>query len=486
MANFTINIVTFPAFEGVDFTIENPTATLLLVPNQGYTLTASNFTATNPLPSYVNSVLFTQAGLNVTCVITYNSPSIMPGADVFIDVCSSGFAEESLITVSGSVIDCGIQNTTQPGVGVLPLAYNGGGVFGSNSTVITQTVAADTGYYFESAPVLSLSIGNLSNYTITNVKTYNASNQLIQVVFTVTYTFPAKSITGDKFCLTAKAFEIYSPSVEILSYSFNTAPVDGGTTTRSFTINGIEGAQWALTATITPPGNINIVSTSGIIDSTGLAVVTVIFPATTVNTAITFTLTGDLAPSFDTAGGQPSVFTIYQYLESTLSFVFSSSASHVTVGAADVRTYLPYSNRQTHQYTVEATSNQNFAFDIEPPLSGWSNQNLASPNGDNYVQSVNTQSIAIDNLTTPKTLVATLSVTVGFAGVVDMISTLNLDNYLTGALVPVSLYFGATAQDACCTGTLGNYFVASGETFSSAVAVLLADGTPAPDGFYKQ
>ena len=36
MANFTVNIVTFPAFEGVDFTIENPTATLLLVPNQGY------------------------------------------------------------------------------------------------------------------------------------------------------------------------------------------------------------------------------------------------------------------------------------------------------------------------------------------------------------------------------------------------------------------------------------------------------------------
>ena len=483
MANFTVNIVTFPAFEGVDFTIENPTATLLLVPNQGYTLTASNFTATNPLPSYVNSVLFTQAGLNVTCVITYNSPSIMPGADVFIDVCSSGFAEESLITVSGSVIDCGISNVSQPGVGVLPLAYNGSGVFGSNSTVITQTVAADTGYYFESAPVLSLSIGNLSNYTITNVKTYNASNQLIQVVFTVTYTFPAKSIAGDEFCLTANAFEIYSPSIEILSYSFDTAPVDGGTTTRSFTINGIEGAQWALTANYTP-GNINIVNTSGTIDSTGLAVVTVIFPAATVNRVYTFTLTGDLASSFDTTGGQLSVFAVNQYLESTLSFVFSSSASHVTVGAADVRTYLPYSNSQTHQYTVEATSNQNFAFDIEPPLSGWSNQSLASPNGDNYVQSVNTQSIAVDNLSSPKTLVATLSVTVGFAGVVDMISTLNLDSYLSGSLMPITLTYSLT--DACCDGISSTYFINNGETFLTATSILDASGSPAADGFYRQ
>lgn len=483
MANFTVNIVSFPAFEGVDFTIENPTATLSLVPDQGYTLTASNFTADNPLPSYVDSVVFTQDGLNVSCVITYNSPSIMPDEDLLISVCSTGFAEASLITVSGSIIDCGISNVSQPADGTLPISYNASGVFGSTTTLFTQTVEADTGYYFESPPKLSLSVGNLSDYNVTDVNTYNTEGQLIQVVFTVTYTFPLSNVTGDEFCLTANAFEIYAPSVEILSYSFLTTPVEGGTTTRVFTINGIEGAEWALTANYTP-GDINIVDSSGIIDSTGFATVTVIFPPATANRVYTFTLTGDLASSFDTPSGQPSVFTIDQYLETTLSFVFSSSASHVTVGPADTITYIPYSDNQTNQYTVEATSNQDFAFENVVPFSGWSNQNISSPSGEDYTQSVITQSFVIDNTSSPKTLVANLSVDVSFVGTLNMTSTLNLDNYLSGSLIPIVLTYSLT--DACCDGVSSTYFINNGETFETATAILDASGNPAADGFYRQ
>ena len=482
MANFTVNIVSFPAFEGVDFTIQNPTATLSLVPDQGYTLTASNFTADNPLPSYVDSVVFAQDGLNVSCVITYNSPSIMPAEDLFISVCSTGFAEESLISVSGSVINCGISNVSQPGIGVLPLNYNSSGTFGSSSTAFTQTVAAEAGYYFASVPVLSLSIGNPSNYTITDVKTYNASNQLIQVVFTVTYTFPKANVTGNVFCLKANAFQIYVPDIKITSYSFITSPVDGGTTTISVKIYGIAGANWALTASYTP-GGVSIVNTSGVIDATGSTVVTVIFPATTENRVYTFTLTGDLASSFDTLSGQPSVFTVNQYIESTLSFVFSSSNTDVTVGAADVETYLPYSNNQTRQYTVTATSVSDFVFDLTPPLSGWSNQNLAST-GDDYVQAVDYQKLVIDNVAIPSTLTANLSVTVGFAGALDMVSVLNLDNYLQGPLTPIVLTYSLT--DACCDGVQNTYFIANGETFLTATSILDASGNPAADGFYRQ
>ena len=117
------------------------------------------------------------------------------------------------------------------------------------------------------------------------------------------------------------------------------------------------------------------------------------------------------------------------------------------------------------------------------PLAAWTNQSLLAPF---YDQSVLSSAVTIDNTQSVKTIAAQIEVGVNFLGTSDLLSTLNLDNYITGTLVPISLYFGATAQDACCTGILGNYFVASGETFSSAVAVLLADGTPAPDGFYKQ
>jgi|TARA_B110000240_G_scaffold142461_1_gene157589 hypothetical protein len=481
--NFTVNVVSFNETEGVDWTQSRPSVTLTITPNAGYAIDVANFSPINPLPTYVNSVTFSQSGANIECTILYITPSIMPSADVLVALCISGVANPIAISVTGSVIDCGISNVLQPAAGDLPLAYNGSGVTGSNSTVITQTVAADTGYYFESAPVLSLSIGNLSNYTITNVKTYNASNQLIQVVFTVTYTFPAISVAGDKFCLTANAFEIYSPSAKILSYSFNTGSVSSAvTTTRLFTINGIEGANWALNASYTP-GNVTIVNTSGTIDSTGLAVIAIIFPTSTANRLYTFTLTGDLAPSFDTTGGQLSVFTIYQYINTSLSFGFTSSNTDITVGAADSRSFIPYgSTLPIYVYNVTATSVSNITL-ASLPLAAWTNQSLLAPF---YDQSVLSSAVTIDNTQSVKTIAAQIEVGVNFLGTSDLLSTLNLDNYITGTLVPISLYFGATAQDACCTGILGNYFVASGETFSSAVAVLLADGTPAPDGFYKQ
>ena len=170
-------------------------------------------------------------------------------------------------------------------------------------------------------------------------------------------------------------------------------------------------------------------------------------------------------------------------LESTLSFVFSSSNTDITVGAADVETYLPYSNNQTRQYTVTATSVSDFVFDLTPPLSGWSNQNLAST-GDNYVQAVDYQKLVIDNVAIPSTLTANLAVTVGFAGALDMVSVLNLDDYLQGPLTPIVLTYSLT--DACCDGVQSTYFIANGETFLTATSILDASGNPAADGFYRQ
>ena len=310
--NFTVSIVAFSETAGLDWTISNPSVVLLLTPNLGYNITASNFSATAPLPSNVSSVVFSQNGNNVNCTVTYISPSVMPASDVLIAVCASGFAEENLISISGVLKDCGLSNISQPTN--LPLAYTSSGIFGSVATVLSQTVTASANYYFDVEPVLALALGNLSNYTITSAKTFNAANQLTQIIFTVTYTFPQTSVSGDEFCLTANAQEIYSPNVNIVAYTYAT-PAEGvcipqGGLTSSYILSGIQGALWDLMV-ISSTGTI-IFDSNGAIDSTGTKTLSIVIPAATTNTDYTFTLTGDLASSFNTPAGQPSVFTVCQ------------------------------------------------------------------------------------------------------------------------------------------------------------------------------
>ena len=480
--NFTVNIVSFPETAGVDWTLDNPSIVLTLVPDAGYSISAANFSATTPLPNYVSSVIFTQNGSNIDCVINYTVPSVMPSVDVLVSLCATGFAEATAVTVSGTIKDCGTSNIGLPKAGDLPTSYSGSGSWDSSQTVFTQSVIPLTGYFFQTEPILALSIGNPSDYTITNVKTYDSDNQLIQIVFTVVYKFPVANVTGDEICLTANAIPVYDPSVLITAYKFNTSPISAGSVTRSFTIYGIEGANFALTAEYTP-GNVNIVNTSGTIDSTGISVVNVVFPASSVNRVYTFTLTGNLASTFDTNAGQTSTPIVYQYIQSTLGFVFSSSDSAITVGAADSRSYLPYSTNQAHTYTVSATSTGSFVLLNEN--GNWSNQALGNQPTE-YNQSVVSQSFTINNLASPSTLTASVLVDVAFAGTADLISTLNLDNVLQGTLVPLTLNYGLSSTIACCSGVQGNFFVASGQTFLTATSILDASGNPAADGFYKQ
>jgi len=170
--NFTVNVVSFIETAGTDWTIANPSVSLTITPDAGYAINAINFSPIAPLPTYVGSVVFTQNGLNIDCVITYTSPSIMPSVDVLISLCIQGYAERSTIVISG-VLKGSTSNVSIPASGDLPRNYSGSGEWDTSLLVLTQVVTASTGYFFATLPVLSLSIGNLKNYTITSIKTFD-------------------------------------------------------------------------------------------------------------------------------------------------------------------------------------------------------------------------------------------------------------------------------------------------------------------------
>tara|TARA_B110000902_G_scaffold156394_1_gene179349 strand:+ start:1855 stop:3159 length:1305 start_codon:yes stop_codon:yes gene_type:complete len=429
--NFTVNVVSFPETAGNDWTLDNPQVILNITPNAGYSIDANNFSAISTLPSYVSNVTFTQNGVNIDCIIVYNSPSIMPPVDVVIALCIQGYATETPIIIIGTTKSGGLTNVSIPVPGDFPISFNGSGEWDSSLTVFTQAVVASTGYYFQTMPNLAIAKGNLSEYTVTNIKTFDSENRLIQVVFSVSYKFPAGDVSGDEFVLTANAIQYYNPPVKIVSYRFNSQNViQQAGETRTFTIYGIEGANWDLRCNYTP-GNISIVNTSGIIDATGQAVVSVVFPATTnVNRTYNFALTGDLATNFNTANGQTSTPFVTQYIQSSLSLVFTSTDPAITEGPAVLRYYQPFGLSLFATYTVTATSTQSFTVANNPPPGlEWTGQGTPVSPGD-FMYSMQSQTFVVNNLASPATLTATVVVEVVVPGSVSKTSTLDLDNVL--------------------------------------------------------
>ncbi len=433
--NFTVNVVSFSETAGTDWTIANPSVLLTITPDAGYTIIAANFSPITPLPTYVSSVVFTQNGLNVDCVITYDSPSVMPSINVLISLCIQGYASETPIIIAGTAESGGITNVSMPAAGDLPLSFSSSGTWDTSATVFTQAIVALAGYYFPTTPTLSISQGNRKNYTVTSVKSFDSGNRLVQVTFSVSYKFPADNVSGNTLILTANAIQYYDPPIKITSYQFNsTNVINAGGETRTFTIYGIEGANWDLQCVYTP-GNINIVNTSGTIDATGQAIVSVVFPATvSVNRTFNFTLTGDLASTFDTANGQTSTPFVAQWKLSTLGLVFSSTDAAITVGPISNISYFPFVNVPRVVYTVTATSTNPFILNPSPVAKGlsWSNQGTPVP-PQNFEFNMVSQEFTINNSLVAggtSTLTASVVVSIAVAGSTDATSTLDLDSIL--------------------------------------------------------
>jgi hypothetical protein len=435
--NFTVSVVSFNETAGVDWTIAQPSVSLIITPNTGYTVTAADFSVTNTLPTYVANVTFTQNGNNIDCIIVYNSPMIMPPINVFISLCIKGSAVERQICVAGVVSQCDVSNNKLPLAGDPDVPYVACGSIGSTSTVVASyQVIAESTYYYPTAPTLAVVIGDPNNYTITDVKSYDAAGNIIAVVFTVTYTFPLNDVIGDKICLTANAVVIYNPPVKITSYSFTTgSTISSGGQTTNFIVNGIEGANWVFN--MISSGLFAPVNVSGTIDATGTHSFPVTFPAVTIDTTYTVTLTGDLASTFCTVApyvpcstGQPSVFTLQQLVNTTLGLRFTTTNSNIiTPLAISSQSFepgiVPSGNSNNVTFDVVAVGNSEFSFNGLPAISEWTNQSLDPPLYDFEVQS---HSFIVDNNT--NTLTGTVNINIDTTGTPSVISELDIDAYL--------------------------------------------------------
>lgn len=420
--NLTTSIASFNETTGVDVSILHPTVLVVLTPNEGYSIIASNFSAILPLPGDISNITFAQDGLNVNATVTFVAPFIMPQADVSIPFCVDGFVSLLLYSISGSV-SASVSCNLSPYQG----SYSATGEFNTNTNVLSVPIRAIPGYYFPTIPTLSLASGDINNYTLSSNKIFDISGNLIEVDFTIGYTFPSANIAGDAWDLNACAYEIYVPATGISSYSISTVGIIPEGETRIMKVFGNPGS----TFTVDLDG-VSVVSNI-VMGSSGVYSFPIVFPTVVTNTTYTIELFGDLSVPFL----QQNPFTIEQRLATDVTFdvLFNGGVTGITpvvksftaftaplVGEAAFTIDIPWNIVPS----PALTGNQELALSSQPIDANWSNLNDVTNGGTSLYPSAN---ITLGNPAIAG--IITVSGNIEFYGGTNMTTTLDLTGLLT-------------------------------------------------------
>ena len=206
--NYTFSNIQYTVPEGVNVSTLYPTAQITIVPNEGYTAVAADFSLD---PSFsdnaVQSVVFTQDGSNVLCTVTFDTGFVMPSGNYTIPLCVVGEGGVSLITIDGTFIANVGANISGDVNESVP--YTNSGSVGELELLFTKNYTANAGYYLTSTG-LQVVTGNASNYNIVQAPTYDGDNNLTGISYAVNYLYPNQSNDGDTLRINqVSAKEIY-------------------------------------------------------------------------------------------------------------------------------------------------------------------------------------------------------------------------------------------------------------------------------------
>ena len=337
--NYTFTNIQYTIPEGSNVSILYPTAQITIVPNSGYTANAADFSLD---PSFsdnaVQSVVFTQDGLNVLCTVTFDTGFVMPSGNYTIPLCVVGEGTVVNINVAGLVYSSVGENISGDGPET-GTAFSNSGSLGQTELLLTRTYNADAGYYWETSnyPTINITQGNQANYNIVQTPTY-AGDDLTGISYAVNYTYPTQDNLQERIAINVPGVSlIYVAPQYITSYSGLPSTVSGyGQEVNGWRIYGSEGAS--VTATLVSP-NHSAVICSDTIGSSGFISADILFPDINLscngfcNEVYTITLTGDLDPAF----AQPNPITVYQ---STVQprIEFTASSSYGITGYSQIET----------------------------------------------------------------------------------------------------------------------------------------------------
>ena len=278
--NYTFSNIQYTIPEGSNVSILYPTAQITIVPNEGYTAVAADFSLDSSFSdNAVQSVVFTQDGLNVLCTVTFDTGFVMPSGNYTIPLCVVGEGGVSLITIDGTFIANVGPNISGDVNESVP--YTNSGSVGELELLFTKNYTANTGYYLTSTG-LQVVTGNASNYNIVQGTVYDGDNNLTGISYAVNYLYPNQSIDGDTLRInqvSAKEIYVAPPAPVVTGYGFLPTSVSPkGTTIRNWEISGEIGATFSIVMTSQSGGSWNL-ATNQVIPATGSTILNVPFPA---------------------------------------------------------------------------------------------------------------------------------------------------------------------------------------------------------------
>lgn len=346
--NYTVSQVTYSVTAGTNVALQHATAILIISPLSGYVVEAEDFSWVNTTLANINTVVFTQDGTDVRCIVTFDNPFAMPAATTTLALCISGSAKISTVQVVGTYNATGSStNMTIDQESPIPetISYDISGTALSAVMFLEKTYTAASGYFFVEDFNIDYSGFNMvvENYNCVETKTYDSNNKLTAINLKFYYTFTNQgSIYGNNINVTIPATEAtYVVVNKIRNYSFingnnqvqepgavRTVRIYGNPTT-TFTLASSNGSIldigevttdvfetivfYATTPTITMPA-------SGYFD------IKIYIPASSSNVTYTFTLAGgNLISPFP----QPNPFYIYQ--KAKVNLTFSASGANMVV-----------------------------------------------------------------------------------------------------------------------------------------------------------
>lgn len=357
--NYTINSVQYTVTENsiiVDELGQNYME-LTIVPDSGYTVTASDFSLVNPAnPTYVSSVVFSQSGLNVLVTINLVTTAIMPGGNLDLGLCIAGVAYPAKVDISG-IYNTEVQSNISPS-SQTNVPYSDSGDAGDLVTLFSKTFTADAGFYIISSGVV-VTQGNTANYSFEETPQFNAEGYLVSITYVVKYLFPAQSYSGDviDFTLRSKLLPIVQPVV-VTSYSELPAFVSAVGENIAFSVFGENGAVYSVSMT-DGTSTVNIAQ-NAIIPSSGQNTHIIEFPVWSGSGYVEWeiSLTGDLANPFL----QPLPIIVRQYADVELTVTGESTNPNISYTSAQTFSVPALQNYTPPIYTanIEAT------IDIDP------------------------------------------------------------------------------------------------------------------------
>lgn len=419
---------------------------LVITPNYGYSVSASNFTNdTGSIPG-INSITLSDSGtpgdpLNTVLVdVDLDDNYIMPSEDTSIIIDINGSAD--LINTLGAYTIFGKYNTTETNTTTSSttqaIPYSGGGDYNEQVTLLTKTFTAASGFYFKTEPKIWLLVSYLSKYEVLTSRVYDSENRLTSITFTIKYTFPNINLEGDIINFLAQAEQYYTSTIEISAYSIIQSSLDPIGGTRVMKVYGTEGAEFSLS--VQNQNSESILSiTDQAIPASGVYEFNVIFPSVANSDQYDFVLTGDLSSNFDTASGQPSTFNIKQLSNVDIAFGLTHSDSGITITSNISKNLLPNTllsdsdGNFNNEFTISSSSRLNI-IDSIADVSEFTNIDILTNGGtDLDITSLLFYRVSNTEIT------ASLNAFVYKSGESSMTSLLNLDDYIE-TLESITLY----------------------------------------------